>query len=100
MRPQRARESWMSSPEREGVTMSEERPEYITCVRGNYVERFPHSCCGRYVAMELHYANWDHAASHRAREGRLLPCPVCMTTFPGFDDLVEKWRQQLKAGAV
>ena len=58
-----------------------------TCVRT--CQPIVHSHCGRWLGIEFHYVGWDQAASDFVRDGRLTPCPKCLATFPGWDELVE-----------
>lgn len=60
------------------MTPTEDRPEYMKCIRRSHADHRAESWCGRLVNEEFVFDGLDHAAENGLQQGRLVACPQCV----------------------
>lgn len=59
--------------------MTDERPDYVKCIRHTHEYYNNKSWCGKPVAsFDWTFTDLDHAAYSLVDKSRLIPCPDCI----------------------
>lgn len=62
--------------------MTDQRPEWIRCIKHNHADYDKEAWCGRKIScFDWVFQDIDHAAYATMGEARQVPCPDCIDTI-------------------